>query len=74
MADDTKLAQNVLVPKFAAAAQSSRLYLATVDKFAQIDTDVISPAIARVTRGEAADTVLKDAAGKMNALIGGSCQ
>ena len=74
MAGDATLAQNPLVPKFAAAAPSSRLYLATVDKFAQIDTDIISPAIARATRGEPADAVLKDAAGKMNTLIGGGCQ
>src|SRR5258708_25122406 len=46
IADDPQLWPNPLVAKFAAAAPYARLYLSTVDKFAQIDNDIFSPAIA----------------------------
>jgi multiple sugar transport system substrate-binding protein len=70
MADDPELAQHPLVPWFAAAAPYARLYLATVDNFAEIDADVITPAIGRVTRGQPADEVLGDAQREMNELLG----
>jgi len=70
MADDATLAENPLVPKFAAVAKYARLYLATAEKFTQIDTDVFAPAIGAITRGENAAKVLKDANAKMNSLLG----
>ncbi len=70
MADDPQLGKNPLVAKFASAAPYARLYLSTVDKFAQIDNDIFSPAIGRITRGEAADAVLKEASQSVNTLLG----
>ncbi len=70
MADDPELAAHPLVPKFATAATHARLYLANVDNFAQIDSDVIAPAIGRITRGEPAEEVLSEAAQQMDALLG----
>ena len=71
MAGDASLAKNPFVPKFAAAAPFARLYLANLDKFNQVDSDVITPAINKITRGESAETVLAAASKQMNALIGG---
>lgn len=71
MASDTSLAQNPFVPKFAAAAPFARLYLPNLDKFSQVDSDVIYPAIDKITRGESADIVLAAASKQMNALISG---
>ncbi|MDQ3694702.1 MAG: ABC transporter substrate-binding protein [Chloroflexota bacterium] len=70
MADDPALLENPLVPKFAAAAPYARFYLAKADNFAQIDADVISPAIGRATRGEPVDEVLAAAEAEMNELLG----
>ena len=70
MASDAALAQNPLVGQFAAVARYARLYLPSAEKFAQIDTDVITPAIASITRGEDAAKVLQDAKTKMNKLLG----
>ncbi len=74
MADDPQLAKNPVVAKFASAATYARLYLSTIDKFAQIDGDVFSPAIGRITRGEAADAVLKDASQNANTVLGCTSQ
>ena len=54
MANDAELAKHQWVPKFAAAAADSRVYLAGVEQFAQVDSDVFVPAIQRITRGEPA--------------------
>lgn len=70
LADNPDLAENPLVPKFAAAAPYARFYLPQADKFAQIDSDVISPAIGRVTRGEPVAEVLAEAHAEMNELLG----
>ncbi len=70
MAGDAALAQNPLVGQFAAVAKYARLYLPSAEKFAQIDTDVITPAIASITRGEDAAKILRDATTKMNTLLG----
>lgn len=70
MAEIPELAENPLVPKFAAAAPYARFYLPQADSFAQIDSDIISPAIGRVTRGEPAADVLAEAQTQMNELLG----
>jgi hypothetical protein len=71
MGGDASLAKNPFVPKFAAAAPFARLYLPNLDKFNQVDSDVLTPAINKITRGESADTVLAAAHKQMNILIGG---
>lgn len=71
MAGDSSLAKNPFVPKFAAAASFARLYLPNLDKFNQVDSDVLTPAINKITRGEPADTVLAAASKQMDSLIGG---
>jgi multiple sugar transport system substrate-binding protein len=71
MAGDASIAKNPFVPKFAAAAPFARLYLPNLDKFNQVDSDVLTPAINKITRGESADTVLAAASKQMNTLIGG---
>jgi multiple sugar transport system substrate-binding protein len=70
MANDAELAKHQWVPKFAAAAPHARLYLAGVEHFNEIDADVFTPAIGRITRGESAETVLKEAAQKSDELTG----
>ena len=69
MADDPELAKNPWVPKFAAAVPYSRLYLAGVPNFSQVD-EIFSTAIGRLTRGEPADAVLTDSAKQMDAVLG----
>jgi multiple sugar transport system substrate-binding protein len=73
MADDASLASNPFVGKFAAAAPFARLYLPNLDKFNQVDSDVLTPAINSITRGAAADTTLAAASKQMNSIIGGGC-
>lgn len=70
MGGDADLAQNPFLLKFAAAAPSARFYLPKADKFAQIDTDVITPALGRITRGDAAADVLAKAGQDLNKLVG----
>jgi len=70
MGADPDLAKNPFLLKFAAAAPYARFYLPKADKFTQIDTDVISPAIGRITRGDAASAVLASAAQDLNKLVG----
>ena len=70
MGDDQELASHQWVPKFAAAAPNSRVYLAGVEQFAKVDSDIFTPAIQRVTRGESAQEVLTDAAKQMDTLLG----
>lgn len=70
VADDPALQSNPWVPKFAAAAPYSKVYLAGVADFAEIDTDVFTPAIGRITRGESAEAVLTEAAQQMNQILG----
>lgn len=69
MASDPDLATNQWVPKFAAAVPYSRPYLANVPGFSQVD-EIISTAIGQITRGDAADAVLTDAANQMNSVVG----
>ncbi len=69
MAADPALAANPWVTKFAAAVPYSRPYLANVPKFTQVD-EIFSTAIGRITRGEAADAVLTDAASQTNTVLG----
>jgi multiple sugar transport system substrate-binding protein len=70
MAEDEQLAAHDWVPKFAAAAPHARVYLAGVEEFAQVDSDVFIPAIQRITRGEAAADVLAEAAEQMDEVLG----
>ena len=70
MADDPDLQGNPFVPKFASVAPYARFYLAGLEEFAQIDTDIIIPAIQRMTRGLISPAAaLKDAADQMNRLL-----
>ncbi|NMB55411.1 MAG: ABC transporter substrate-binding protein [Leptolinea sp.] len=70
MADDSVLAENPFVPKFAAVTKDARLYLPSPEKFTQIDTDVITPAIGAITRGDDAEKTLQNAQTSMNSLLG----
>lgn len=70
MTDDPELATHQWVPKFAAAVPYSRVYLAGVEQFARVDGDIFTPAIQRITRGEPAAQVLREAANQLNQLLG----
>lgn len=70
LGDDADLAENPFLLKFAAAAPHARFYLPQADEFAQIDADVLTPVIGRITRGESAADVLAGAAAQMNELLG----
>jgi multiple sugar transport system substrate-binding protein len=67
---DPALAANPMVPKFAAAADTARLYLPDQPKFNQIDTDIFSPAIQQATRGTDAKSALDSATSQLNSLLG----
>lgn len=69
LAEDPALAEHPFASRFAEAADYARLYLPSIEQFAQVDADVFSPAIGRVTRGEPADEVLASAAEEMDALL-----
>lgn len=70
ISDDPALQENPFVPKFAAAAPYARFYLGGVEQFAEIDADIITPAIQEITRGlKPAEQALKEAAEKMNAVL-----
>lgn len=70
MADDSELAANDVVAKFAAALPSARLYLPGVPNATKIDAEVYIPLIAEVTRGADPAAAAKAASEKLNKLSG----
>jgi multiple sugar transport system substrate-binding protein len=70
MADDSAIASNPFVSKFAAQSANARLYLPDQPKFNQIDTNVFSPAIQKATRGTDTKSALDAASQQLNTLLG----
>lgn len=70
LATSPDLAKNPWSPKFAAVAPNSRFYLAGLEKFAQIDTDVFTPMIQQITLGKkSVEDATRDADQKINDLL-----
>ncbi len=53
MMDSPELAKNPFVVKFAQASPYARFYLSGLEKATQIDNEVITPLVQRITQGEA---------------------
>lgn len=58
------------VAVFAAALPSSRLYLSGIQQSSQIDTDVYTQLIGKITRGSAVQAAADDAAKAINGITG----
>jgi multiple sugar transport system substrate-binding protein len=70
MANDPVLNENPLTAKFAAAGAYAKLYLPTVSDFGRVDSDVLTPAIGKIERGEPAAQILADANKQLDTLLG----
>jgi ABC-type glycerol-3-phosphate transport system substrate-binding protein len=70
MADDSELAKNPLVARFAEQAPYARLYLPQERDFNKIDTDIFMPAIQSATQNGDATQALTSADSKLKELVG----
>jgi len=70
LANNAEIKKNPYVQSFADSAPFARTYLPGVVQYAKIDSDIITPAILSIARGEKpADVALKEAAAKMNDVL-----
>jgi multiple sugar transport system substrate-binding protein len=61
--------KNPYPAKFAAVLPTAQYYLAGLKNYSQVDTDVITPAVQKILRGADVTSTLKEADGKLNALL-----
>jgi multiple sugar transport system substrate-binding protein len=72
LANNSEIAKNPWVPKFAAVAKSARFYLPQQVKASQIDTEVFVPMIQQIDQGQAsAADAAKAADQQLNSLLAG---
>ncbi|WP_240416005.1 ABC transporter substrate-binding protein [Paenibacillus periandrae] len=70
--DNPLVKSNPLIPQFAAVANDSRFYLAGMEQFSKIDSDIFTPAIQAITNNKGTvEATMADASKKLDALLSG---